>query len=147
MEIPYWRIIAFSFVLIVTVGAMWKGGRPEKLAGLVMLGAVTLSSVSSDYRWLNVQYKILLIDTVMMAFLVFLALRADRWWPLFGAGFEGMGLLIHLAFAAQHKVMSIVYVTALNLIGYMVIATLAAGTLAHMARRRRARKEVDRTTA
>jgi hypothetical protein len=140
-----WRLIAWGFILLVTLSALWKGGKPEKLAGAVMLAATTLSTISSDYSWLNVQYRILLIDGTMMVFLIILALRADRWWPMFAAGFEGLGLLIHLAFWAQPKLMSLVYVTGLNIVGYLVFASLGVGVVTHLMRQRQAAAGVPGT--
>jgi hypothetical protein len=134
-----WRLAPFAFVLVVTIGALWKGGRPERLAGAVMLAAALLSALTPDRRWIEVQYFTLGIDATMMVFLVALALTTDRWWPSFAAGFEGLGLLIHLAFAAQPKVMSVVYVTGLNIVGWLVFASLGLGVLAVIGRRRAAR--------
>jgi hypothetical protein len=142
LDVPLWRFIAYGFVLLVTLSAIWKGGPPERIAGVVMLSAVMLSSISSDYRWISVQYRILLIDGTMMLLLLILALRSDRWWPSFATGFQGLGLLIHLAFALQQKAMSVVYVTALNIIGYLVIASLGVGVIAHVMRQRRRRRSL-----
>jgi hypothetical protein len=132
-----WQFIALGFVLLVTCTAMLKGGAPEKAAGAAMLIASLLSWFMPDRGWLDVQYAILVIDIIMLALLTILALWADRWWPTFAAGFQLLSIVIHLAFGLQQKVISLAYMTALNGIGYLVVATLGLGVIGHVLRQRR----------
>lgn len=132
------QLIGMSFMLLVACLALWKGGLPERIAGPTMLVAATISSFSADYRWIEPQYAIMTIDVTMLLFLVILALKADRWWPIWGAGLQLLGIVIHGAFAAQQLVVSRAYMFALNIIGYLVVGSLLVGTIAYMIRKRKA---------
>jgi hypothetical protein len=133
------QMIGLAFTALVSLGAIWKGGPPERLAGVAMLAATLISTQLADQRWIEPQWALMAIDVFMLALLVALALFADRWWPLWAAALQLLAFVIHLAFAAQERVISLAYMIALNVIGYTVIIALGAGTVAHMERRRRLR--------
>lgn len=134
---PSWIILNFGFTFLVTGFAAWKGGPPERVAAWFLLIATILTFILPDRRWMDVQFAIMWLDILAFGLFVGLALFADRWWPLWTAGFQGICVIIHLAFWAQNKVMSLAYMTGLNIIGYAVLVTLGLGTIAHMRRQRR----------
>jgi len=134
MPLTYSQIIGFAFAAAVCLTAVLKGGWPEKVTGVLFMVGTLVSSQSADYRWIEPQYAIMVIDGTMFLYLVGLSLLADRWWPLFAAGFQLLGLVIHLAFAAQERVISLAYMTALIGIGYAVFAALGVGAISHWRR-------------
>ncbi|MBI1405617.1 MAG: hypothetical protein GC145_05780 [Caulobacter sp.] len=140
-----WILINFAFTFLVTGFAAWKGGPPERLSAWFLLLATLLTFVLPDRRWIDVQFAVMWLDILAFGLFICLALFADRWWPLWTAGFQGICVIIHLAFWAQNKVMSLAYMTGLNIIGYAVVTTVGLGALAHVRRQRRARSESSRT--
>lgn len=137
MDLPLWFIINFSIAFLVCGFAMTKGGGPERFVGLFLLIANVVTFVIPDRRFNDVQFGVMWLDIAAFALFIGLALIADRWWTLWLAGFQGLCVLLHLAFWAQMKITSFVYLTGLNMIGYAVFATLLAGTVAHVLRLRR----------
>ncbi|MDB5468716.1 MAG: hypothetical protein JWR84_276 [Caulobacter sp.] len=136
MHFPLWLIISFSITAAVTGLAVLKGGPPERLCGAFLFVACQVTYLIPDRRWIDVQFAVMILDVFVLLVFVALALRADRWWPLWMSGLQGLAVIIHLAFWAQHRVISLTYSIALNIIGYAVLIPLLLGTLAYMQRRR-----------
>ncbi len=136
MNIAIWQIISFSVTFAVSGLALFRGGIPERFVGGFLLVGSIVTYLIADRRWMDVQFAIMWLDIAGFLVLCAVALLADRWWPLWAAGLQGLCVAIHLAFWAQHRVISLTYMTALNIIGYAVFLALAAGTVAHMRRRR-----------
>lgn len=143
MSLPLWFIFNFSVTFLVTGLAMWKGGRPERFAGLFILVTTIATFLLPDRRWADVQFSVLWLDSFQFVVYVILALTADRWWPLFAAAVQGLSVLLHLAFWAQMKITSYVYMTGLNIVGHLLLISLLCGTIAYMLREKR----LTRTTA
>ncbi|NBB14550.1 hypothetical protein GVN21_04145 [Caulobacter sp. SLTY] len=135
MTIPLWLIVSFGIAVLVNGFAVWKGGPPERLTGIFLFVSAQITFLVADRRWMDVQFAVMCIDILAFGLFVALALFADRWWTLWTAGLQGLGVVIHLAFWAQQKVISLVYATALNLIGYAIFLTLVIGTIAHIRRK------------
>lgn len=137
MSLPLWFIFNFGMTFLVTGFAMWRGGGPERLFGLMLLVVTIITFLLPDRRWMDVQFNVMWLDIGFFLTLVALALMADRWWTLVAAALQGVCVLIHLAFWAQMKITSLVYSTGLNLIGHMLMVTLVAGTVSHILRQRK----------
>ncbi|MBX3479042.1 MAG: hypothetical protein KF842_01435 [Caulobacter sp.] len=139
MSIPVWFAVSFSVTALATGFAVWKGGPPERATGVFLFLATQATFLIADRRWIDVQFAVLALDVAALILLGALALFADRWWPMWTAGLQGLAVIIHLAFWMQHKVISLVYSIALNIIGYAVLLTLVIGTVSYIRRRKRLR--------
>ncbi len=137
MSLPLWFIFNFGVTFLVTGFAMWKGGRPERFAGLFMLVTTIAAFLLPDRRWSDVQFAVMWLDTFQFVVFVGLALYADRWWPMFSAAVQGICVLLHLAFWAQMKITSFVYMTGLNIVGHILLLTLLIGTVSYLRRQTR----------
>lgn len=134
MSLPLWFIFNFSVTFLVTGFAMWRGGGPERVVGLLVLVCTILTFVLPDRRWNDVQYSMMFLDIVFFLVLIGLALLADRWWTLFAAAVQGLAVMLHLAFWAQMKITSLVYTTGINIVGHMLLLTILVGTISHVRR-------------
>lgn len=137
MDLPLWFIINFGAAFLVTGFAMWRGGRPERFAGALFLLVTIVTFLLPDRRWMDVQYAVMWLDIGYWLTLVGLALIADRWWTLWMAGLQGVGVLLHLAFWAQMKITSLAYSIGLNLVGHTLLVALLIGTISYMRRQSR----------
>jgi hypothetical protein len=137
VSLPLWFIFNFSITFLVTGFAMWRGGGPERLAGLFLLVATITTFLLPDRRWTDVQFGMMWLDIFSFVVLILLALFADRWWTLFAAGVQGLSVMLHLAFWAQMKITSFVYATGLNIVGHLLLVTLLVGTTSYVLRQRR----------
>lgn len=137
MHLPLWFIFNFGIAFLVCGFAMWRGGKPERLAGALFLAFSIVTFLLPDRRWMDVQYAVMWLDIVFWLVLVALALFADRWWTLWMAGLQGVGVLLHLAFWAQMKVTSLAYSVGLNLVGHTLLVAILIGTVSYIRRQNR----------
>lgn len=145
MHLPLWFIANFSIAFLVTGFAMWRGGRPERFAGALFLAITIATFLLPDRRWMDVQYAIMWLDIGYWVILVGLALIADRWWTLWMAGLQGVGVLLHLAFWAQMQITSLAYSIGLNLVGYTLLTSLLIGTVSYIRRQNRSQLTTPQT--
>lgn len=132
------HIAVFNLIqLLVSVYAVLRGGVPERLAGILLLLAAGLTRMfflASGAPYLSVEIGILLVDVVLLAALVALALRADRFWPIWLAALQALGTGAHLVKAIEPSVVSMAYAILVGFWSYPMIFILAAGTLRHRRR-------------
>lgn len=85
-------------LLISTGVALWRGGWPERLAAAAMILAWIASALLYKTRlWFGPQTAVFLVDLALLAVLLFIALRSDRWWPMWASGFHALTLFLMLA--------------------------------------------------
>jgi hypothetical protein len=94
-------VVAFFLLLFGTCGyAIARGGRPEQLAGCALLLAATttlLINLPRTVYFRNLETEVLLVDAALLAALVALALRANRYWPIWVTAMHAGTLAVHLA--------------------------------------------------
>ena len=125
------RYIIFWAILLLTCGyAMWRGRKYEQIAALICVAATVVSvSMSSplNQRYVGIEAGDLIVDcTVLIAF-VFLALRSDRFWPLWIAGLQLTMSISHLLKAIQPDLLPIAYAAAERFWSYPILAIIAVG--------------------
>lgn len=122
---------ASFLALVVTVAAgLWLGRWPERLGAGAMLVAwlATALSLNGTQLW-GPQWGVMVIDVLLLAVLLFIALRSDRWWPLWACGFHALNVVLHLAVMADPKIWGRAYFVAGNAFSYLVMAALLIGVL------------------
>ncbi len=132
---------ALAFVVIACGFALWKGGKPERIGGVAMLLAWIIQPFTVDTKdWLDPQYAAFATDAPLLAVLVWLALRGDRWWPMWASAFQFLGMLMAVIIAVDPRVRPLAYMTAVGLWSYLTVIALVVGTWRE-ARRKRALAE------
>ncbi len=120
----------FLALLFGTCGfAMVKGRLDERLAAGAMLAAALLSPIAMASGYAHTESGVLGIDVGLLAFLFVLALRSDRYWPLWAAGFHVIGTMIHLATYVEADIWPPAYANAQGFWAWPVLAALLTGTL------------------
>jgi hypothetical protein len=71
----------------------------------------------------------LAVDAGFLAFLALLALRSDRFWPIWAAGFQLLAVITHCARLLDPTLGAWVYITAGVIWTYLVLFALTFGTL------------------
>ena len=121
--------------------ALWRGGRPERVAASACLVAWVATRLAYDYSdRIDPQWGILAVDISFLAVLVYLALTTDRLWLLFAAAFQLLGVAIHLAITLDRAIRAVAYIQALIIWSYLVLLSLAIGTWFHWRNRSLARR-------
>lgn len=128
------------FLLVSCAYALWFGGAPERLAGLTLgLGDILSVMLVSPrpLRFHHAEAGLLLVDVLILAILLAVALHSTRWWPLFLAGLQVDGVVVDLMYLAAPRTAPIAYLNATALWSYPMLAILIAGTWRHRRRLRR----------
>jgi len=131
-QLLYWVLLAVSAAYV-----FWGGGSPERLAMLAWAIASILSTVavvSGLGSYERLQSGVLVVDLVLLAFLVWLSIRSDRYWPLWMTGFHLLGVMTHLAKAMAPGLHPWAYAVGQAIGGYLIIATMVIGTRRHRKR-------------
>ncbi len=126
------RYLIFWGILLATCGyALWRGRKWEQIAALICLAATVLSvSMSSplNQRYVGIEVGDLIVDYLVLAAFVFVALRSDRFWPLWIAGLQLTMSISHLLKAIQPDLVPIAYAAAERFWSYPILAIIAVAT-------------------
>jgi hypothetical protein len=124
-------LLFFAFLLACVVYALWKGGKPERLAAVAMLLAAILTpllySPAGD-RFGDVEYRVLAVDVALLLVCISLALTTDRYWLIWTAALQLVAVLAHIAKIADPEMMRNGYAFLVAIWSYPMLATLALGT-------------------
>ncbi|USQ98629.1 hypothetical protein [Caulobacter sp. RL271] len=128
-SLPQWSSLA---ALLITAGlALWRGGWPERLAGVAMILAWFATYFLYNYHQkFGPQTAMFLVDLALMLVLLFIALRSNRWWPMWACGFHGLSLTLVLATLADPKIPNRASLIAGGgVFSYLAMAALFFGAL------------------
>lgn len=124
--------IIFRVLLIGSCGyAFWRGRSDERIVAVVCLGATLASRVAFSplaVRYTSVEFGLLLIDLAVLASFIFVALRSQRFWPLWIAGLQLTTSMAHVMKAIDEHLLPIAYGAAIALWSYPILIILAIGT-------------------
>lgn len=122
----------FLTILLLSAGyAAWRGNRDAR----VIAAACFLATLATRFavqpltdRYASVEQGLLLIDGLMLAVFVIVALRSDRFWPLWIAGLQLTSSLGHLLKAIDVSLVPQAYGAAIAFWSYPILLILAVGT-------------------
>jgi hypothetical protein len=128
----------FACVLLLAVGfALWKGGGPERVVGLLFLTAFLASLVTDSpamVQYFAVELVAALIDILLLVALALLARAANRRWTVVAAGLQLLILAAHAARAINIRQAAFVYMVMTAVWPILQILLLAIGTVLHWRR-------------
>lgn len=108
--------------------ALKWGGLDERLAAFGFVLAAIVTAVSNTSHYGQPEIGEMTIDFALLAGLVVLALRSDRFWPIWASAFQLVGTSVHLASMAESGDFAKAYANALVFWFYPVVLTLMIGT-------------------
>jgi len=124
---PLYMWIGKAFEILVIGYSIWRGFKPQRIAAFAMLVAIVLSRLSQDYRFLpGPQYGLAAVDTALFAVFAWLAVRDARGWIIAATGFQLLVAAAHIV-SIFAKVETWTYIALLNLLGYLVLASMLVG--------------------
>lgn len=141
-QIFYWSL------LIICAAYVWRrGGAPERvgIAILVIGSLASTAAANADYgtRFHSMEGGMFAVDVAVLIAFLLLALKAERFWPLWVTGFHFVGVATHTAILVSPGVVPWAYAVGQALWGYPIILLLVLGTRWH--RQRLARLGADRS--
>jgi hypothetical protein len=116
---------------LVVLYALMRGSRDERHVALICLfGAAVTTLVLSPLadRFAGVEGPVLLVDLAVLAGFSTVALRSERFWPLWVAGLQLTTLMGHMMKGVESELLPRAYAAALNFWAYPIILILAIGT-------------------
>jgi hypothetical protein len=121
-----------GLLVAVCLYALMAGGRPERVGAL----SYTLSCIATEISyalslrpaWDSLEIGVFVIDTLIFGLFVILALRADRFWPIWVSALLGLGVLGHLARMAEPGMIRWTYAVSISIWSYPILASIAIGT-------------------
>ena len=129
-----------GLLAICSTYAFAVGGSPERsgaAAYTLSVAATYLVLWSESSEWRTLEFGVFIIDVVVFVAFVVLALRANRFWPIWVSGLLGLGLFGHLARWAGPTVIPWAYAVVLTIWSYPILAIIALGTFNHQRRLKR----------
>jgi hypothetical protein len=129
----YWSVLA-----LCSLYGFWRGGTPERVGmAIVVIGSIlTTESASANLavRFHALEMGMFLVDIVVFFAFVLLALAADRYWPLWVAGLQLIGVSTHTMMLASPDIIPWVYAVTQSLWGYPILLAIMIGTARHRKR-------------
>ena len=116
-----WPIVVIGSGIV----AAWRGGDNERLAAGGVVTGWALSLVAARSGMGGTQWGVMVVDVALLTFFLWLALRGERFWPLFVAGFQLLLVITHFASAADSAISGWAYKTAEMIWSYLIVLTIA----------------------
>lgn len=116
-------------VLVAAGGVAWRwGGLDERLAAFGFVVATLLTTIANRSHYLHTESGILAIDVMLLVGLLLLALRSDRFWPMYATAFQLVAVTVHVASLTEAGDFAWAYAVALIFWSYPVMLALMAGS-------------------
>lgn len=118
--------------------AYWRGAQPEKQVSIVFfIGfyvgyAVRFIRGRPDFVFLD--YGLFFVDAVLLAIFISVALRANRWWPIWVASLQIIPVTGHFIKLLDIDGLSVVYWGMLDIPDYSQIVVILMGIHTHQKR-------------
>ena len=124
------RIIISELLLLAVAAAAWRwGGRPERIIATMMVAAaatnLALGVPAARYRL--VDHAQLAVDGLLFLGTLAVALRANRFWPLWLVAIELVALGAHGVRAYDPQIVPILYARLTAQVVYPTLVVLALG--------------------
>jgi len=138
------RQLLFYALLFGSCGyALLKGTRETKIVAAITLAA-TFASLVVASRYARVELGVLIVDVLVLIGFTAIALKSDRYWPLWIAGLQLTTTFGHALRAIEDQMVPIAYAVALRFWSYPIQIILI---VAVWRSQRRARRESEAARA
>ncbi len=134
-----WIVLTSLALFAASSGyALWRGGPPERIAAKIVivwiLTDVGYHLLFGPSGFVFVDPAHLVIDGAELVAIVWLALRANRVWPVWAAAAQVMTFLGHLVVLAGQSGINYAYWAMTQLPPYIQLTALLLGAVAHARR-------------
>ncbi len=118
-------------LVLVALYAVVRGKRDERqMVAILVAGVIATHLVISplQHRFSSIETKVMLVDMAVFAGFLWVALRSQRFWPLWIAGLQLTTVIGHLLKLADSELFSKAYAAAMIFWVYPMLVILVAGT-------------------
>jgi len=119
-----------TILCLVCAFAFWRGRGDERAAAAICILATVFSNAVYDPNgaYAGVEVGVFIVDTATFGGFAFIALRSERFWPLWLAGFQLTTVFAHLLKAIQLDLMPQAYAAAARFWAYPIFLIIIVGT-------------------
>jgi hypothetical protein len=137
LDTPFEQISSV-IVWISCLFAIWRGGRPERVAACAMILAWAGTVLLEDRTdWISPQYAMMCVDGALLVALGTMAVTWSRRWLVFAAAAQFLLVASHLAMILDLRLLSVAYLTSIAIWSLAVLIAMIVGTLTEAAAERR----------
>jgi hypothetical protein len=126
------RYLIYTALLFGVCGyAFWRGRADERLIAGVCAAASVASLIllgPGRLRYSGLELGVLAVDMLTLCAFIYVALRSERFWPLWISGLQLTTSIGHGLKALDPDLVPIAYAAALRLWSYPILLILLAGT-------------------
>lgn len=127
-------------LIVVTAYAFVAGGGPERIGAAAYLAGTEATHFALaphvGHRWLQVETGVFIVDVITLLAFAVLALRSDRFWPIWVSALLGLAVLGHFArWWMGSEIVWYAYAFVSTIWSYPILALIALGTWNHQHRR------------
>ena len=122
----YWAVL-----VAICAYALWRGRHDERIVAVTCL----LASIATKFaispiegRYGSVEFGVFLVDLAVLAVFTGIALKSQRFWPLWVAGLQLTTSIAHLLKAIELDLLPVAYAAAGRFWSYPILLILAVGT-------------------
>jgi len=135
--------IYYTILFLVTAFAFWRGRTDERVAAAICVLATFASNIVYEPRgaYAGVEIGVFLVDAATFAGFALIALRSERFWPLWLAGFQLTTVFSHLLKAIQLDLMPQAYAAAARFWVYPIFLIIVVGTWRSYRRRTESKRQ------
>jgi hypothetical protein len=137
------RLIIFNVLLLGSCGyALLKGTRDAQIVAVTTLVA-SFASYFLVSRYAGVEVGVLAVDVMVLSAFTAVALKSDRFWPLWIAGLQLTVTFGHALRAVEDQMVPIAYAVSLRFWSYPIQIILIVAVWRSQRRKQRARTPVS----
>lgn len=125
IALPGW--VAIPVYLGVCFLAVWKGEWAERIIGAAKPAAWGLSIVSNGLNFTQTRWGAISADILLLILMLFVALKSEKYWPLWIAGFQVLAVVTHVASISDPAVGAWAYATAAVIFTHLSTFALGVG--------------------
>ena len=116
--------------MLLTGGfSIWRGGWAERTAAIGMIADSVASAIFQNrHNWDAPQWGDFAVDVAYLLLLVWVALKSDRLWPLWAAGFQLVAVVIYFARIIDMTSGPLAPYRGVVIWGYLILLSVVVGT-------------------
>ena len=122
--------VYYTILCLVSAFAFWRGRSDERAAASICILATLVSNAVYDPKgaYAGVELGVFIVDAATFGGFAFIALRSERFWPLWLAGLQLTTVFSHLLKAIQLDLMPQAYAAAARFWAYPIFLIILVGT-------------------
>jgi len=130
-----WADVYYIFLFTCCGYAIARGARSEYFGAAIMIfGSLSSLAVGKilGTPWTSMEAEIFAIDIVLLLAFIHLALKSDRFWPMWVTAFQLLTVTIHTAVLVAPQITPWAFATGAVFWAYPTLLALAIGSCEHM---------------